>query len=165
MKLKLFTFRFAENSGGFSDEAMQEFLADKEVIEFSQHFFVHDRTPYLTVVLAYRSQADDERRRPSRGPDPRLELDDVERQAFDALKEWRAARAKMEGIPPYLIATNKHLAKMIRLKASSRPALSGIEGIGEGKAAKYGDEILQVLAKHLPRPPAQPPRGKEESPA
>ncbi len=45
----------------------------------------------------------------------------------------------MEGIPPYLIATNKHLAKMIRLKAATRSALSGIEGIGEGKAAKYGE--------------------------
>jgi superfamily II DNA helicase RecQ len=163
LKLKVFTFRFSENAGGFDDGPLQEFLADKEVIEFSQHFFVHERTPYLTVVLAYRSQADDERRRPGRGPDPRLELDDVEKGAFDALKEWRAARAKMEGIPPYLIATNKHLAKMIRLKASSRAALSGIEGIGEGKASKYGEEILQILAKHLAPPPAEMPKVKEET--
>lgn len=165
MKLKVFTFRFSENAGGFGDELFQEFIADKEVIEFSQHFFVHERTPYLTVVLAYRSQADDERRRASRGLEPRLELDKIERQAFDALREWRAARAKMEGIPPYLIATNRHLAKMIKLKAASRAALSGIEGIGEGKATKYGEEILQVLAKHLTSPPVPPAKVTEEIPA
>ena len=165
MKLKVFTFRFSENAGGFIDDPLQEFIVDKEVIEFSEHFFVHEKTPYLMVLLAYRSLADDERRRPIRSPDPRLELDATEREAFDALRTWRAARARVEGIPPYLIATNKQLAKMITLKATSRTVLSSIEGIGEGKAAKYGEEILQLLAKHLTlAAPAETPKAKEETP-
>ena len=117
------------------------------------------------VLLAYRSLADDERRRPIRIPDPRLDLDVTERETFDALRTWRAARARLEGIPPYLIATNKQLAKMITLKATSRTVLSSIEGIGEAKAARYDEEILQLLAKHLTlAAPAETPKAKEEPP-
>lgn len=61
MKLKVFTFRFSEKADGFDDRPMQEFIVDKEVIEFTEHFFVHEKTPFLTVLLAYRDMARDER--------------------------------------------------------------------------------------------------------
>jgi len=48
-----------------------------------------------------------------------------------------------------MIANNKQLARMIRNKPSSREALSKVEGIGEAKIAKYGDQILEILSKHL----------------
>lgn len=165
MKLKVFTLPFSDTAGGFDDGPLQEFIADKEVIEYTEHFFVHERTPCLTLVLAYRTVSDDRRRRPGSTPDLRAELDETEREAFDALKAWRAARAKVEGIPPYMIASNRQLAKMITHKVGSRSALSGIEGIGEGKSAKYGDEILQVLGKHLaPDRDAVPRSDKEPKP-
>jgi hypothetical protein len=93
VKLKVFTLAFSDSAGGFDDGHLQEFIADKEVIEYTEHFFVHERTPYLTLVLAYRGISDDRRRRPVSTPDFRAELDGSEREAFDALKAWRAARA------------------------------------------------------------------------
>lgn len=165
MKLKVFTLPFSDSAGGFDDGPLQEFVADKEVIEYTEHFFVHERTPYLTLVLAYRSLSDDRRRRPGSTQDFRAELDENEREAFDALKAWRAARAKAEGIPPYMIASNRQLAKMITLRAASRSALSGIEGIGEARAARYGDEILQIIGKHpAPGRDAVPDSEKEPGP-
>jgi superfamily II DNA helicase RecQ len=162
LKLKAFTLRFSETAGGFDDELLQEFIVDKEVIEYSEHFFVHERTPYLTVLLAYRGASEDKRRRPGPGPDFRQEMDDVEKEAFDGLKAWRMARARLEGIPPYMIASNKQLAKMITMRVGSRSALSSIEGIGEAKSAKYGEEILLVLGKHLaPHGVALPEAEKE----
>ncbi len=162
MKLKVFTLRFSDSTGGFNDEPLQDFIADKEVIEFTEHFFVHERTPYLTVLLAYRSLSEDGRRRPASAPDLRRELDDSEKETFDALKAWRLARAKLEGIPPYMIASNRQLAKMVRLRASSRGALSAVEGIGEAKTAKYGDEILGILGKHLTQVRGEPEEGGKE---
>jgi hypothetical protein len=38
LKLKIFTFRFSNTTDGFDDQPLQEFIADKEVIEFSEHF-------------------------------------------------------------------------------------------------------------------------------
>ena len=107
MKLKIFTFRFSESIDGFDDKPLQEFIADKEVIEFSEHFFIHENTPYLTVLIAYRLLAAEEKRKLDRRQDPRSELDDREKKAYDALRAWRSVRARQDGIPAYMIATNK----------------------------------------------------------
>ena len=147
MKLKIFTMRFSESVDGFDDGPMQEFIADKEVIEYDEHFFNHDKTPYLTVLLSYRNFAPDERRRLNRRNDPRAELDDTEKDIFDALRVWRAARAKQDGMPPYMIANNKQLAKMVKLKAATKTDLGNVNGIGEAKIEKYGEDILRIIAE------------------
>ena len=103
MKLKVFTLRFSGSTGGFDDQPLQEFIADKEVIEFSEHFFIHENKPCLTILIAYRALESIESRRFVRQADPRLELDGADKEAYDALRAWRAAAAKMEGIPPYMI--------------------------------------------------------------
>ncbi len=53
MKLKVFTFRVADSAHGFDDAPLQRFVADKEVVDFNNHFFIHDKTPYLTVIISY----------------------------------------------------------------------------------------------------------------
>jgi superfamily II DNA helicase RecQ len=149
LKLKVFTLRFSGSTEAFDDGPLQEFIADKEVIEYSEHFFIHENKPCLTILLAYRELESLESRRVARRADVRLELDAPEKEAYDALRSWRAATAKMEGIPPYMIVNNKQLAKMVKIRPTSREALGRVEGIGEAKTAKYGDQILEVISKHL----------------
>ena len=161
VKLKVFTLQFA--SGTFDDAPLREFIADKEVISFCEHFFVHEATPYLTLIVAYRMMEKDGPRRSRTKPDPRAELQAEEKQAYDALRVWRAERAKAEGIPPYMIASNKQLATMIKMRARSLTALRRIEGIGEAKIAKYGEEILQLLADHGIRAGGEAASEAEES--
>ena len=52
------------------------------------------------------------------------ELDEAERKVYDALREWRAGKARQEGIPPYMIANNSQLAKMVKLKAAAKADLA-----------------------------------------
>jgi superfamily II DNA helicase RecQ len=163
LKLKVFTFRFSESVGGFDDKALQEFTADKEVIEFAEHFFIHENTPYLTVLIAYHLLAAEEKRKLYRRQDPRSELDDREKKVYDALRAWRSVRARQDGIPAYMIATNKQFAQMIKLRATDRAALSRVQGIGEAKIDNYGAEILQVLAQTLVTEPAEEHTSDKES--
>ena len=149
MKLKVFTFRFSESNNGIDDTVMQEFIADKEVIEFTEHFFIHEKTPYMTILISYRDIAQDEKKRYNQRLDPRKELDEKEKVIYDALRTWRAARAKQEGIPPYMIVNNKQLAKIIRLKAKSNSDLAKVDGIGEAKTKQYGQEILNTIKQHI----------------
>jgi ATP-dependent DNA helicase RecQ len=149
LKLKIFTFQFSESAQGFDDKALQEFTADKEVIEFAEHFFIHENTPYLTVLIAYRLLAAGEKRKLDRRKDPRSELADREKKVYDALRAWRSVRAKQDGIPAYMIATNKQFAQMIKLGATDRAALSRVQGVGEAKIANYGEEIMQVISQTL----------------
>jgi hypothetical protein len=39
LKLKVFTFRFSDSADGFDDQPLQEFIADKEVIDFMGPFY------------------------------------------------------------------------------------------------------------------------------
>jgi len=150
MKLKIFTLKFSNSEDGFDDNTVQDFQADREIIEVTEHFFVHERTPYLTVLLSYRDIAADEKRKPivKRRSDPRADLDEEEKKTYDTLRAWRAARAKQEGIPPYVIANNKQLAKIIKLRADNKTALLKVDGFGEAKTEQYGAEILEMLKSH-----------------
>ena len=163
MKLKLFTFRFSEAINGFDDKAMQDFTADKEVIEYSEHFFVHENTHYLTILIAYRNLGPGEKRRRSPGTDPRRDMDDRERRAYDALRTWRAARAKQEGVPPYMIANNKQLAEIVRSKPETKAGLEGVRGIGRAKIEQYGDDILKTLANNMTDVPEDSDETKKDS--
>ena len=149
MKIKIFTLGFSENAGGFDDQPVQDFIADKEVMECSEHFYVYEKTPYLTLVLSYRDISRDEKRKLHKKQDPRNELDATEKKAYDALRTWRAERAKQDGIPPYMIANNRQVAGMIKQKAGTKTDLLKIGGIGEAKIAQYGEEILKLLDHHL----------------
>jgi len=152
MRLKTFNIRFSAHDGGFDDSDMQEFLADKEVVGFTDHFFVHEGEPWLCVIVSYREVGPDERgssRNRQQRKDPRRDLDELEQVAYDALRTWRAARAKQDGVPVYLVANNRQLSRMIKLKAASKTALLKVEGFGEEKTKNYGDELLDVLKEHL----------------
>ncbi|MBW2737884.1 MAG: HRDC domain-containing protein [Deltaproteobacteria bacterium] len=68
-----------------------------------------------------------------------MELDEREKEAYEALRVWRAAKAKQEGIPPYMIANNKQLAKIVKLKAGTKAELAKVSGIGEAKIKQHGE--------------------------
>jgi ATP-dependent DNA helicase RecQ len=50
---------------------------------------------------------------------------------FNTLRQWRAARAKAEGIPSYQIANNRQLAEMAESRPQSLTALAKLEGFGQ----------------------------------
>lgn len=80
------------------------------------------------------------------------------------MRAWRAAKAKQEGIPPYMIANNKQLASMVKQRAMTKADLAGINGIGDAKIARYGEDILKTLAEYsLADPPYKPGISKKES--
>ena len=48
-----------------------------------------------------------------------------------------------------MIANNKQLAAMVGIKAGTKADLAGIEGIGEARITKYGEDILKILKAGL----------------
>ena len=147
MKLKLFTFSFNEATRTFDDNALQEFLVSREVVEKNEYFFIHQGLPHLLLVLSYRELLQDERRQVSlpRRKEATDDLDPAERLLFEALRTWRSARAKQDGVPPYVILTNRQLVRLVRLKAATKTDLLKVEGLGEEKLHHYGEELLKVL--------------------
>lgn len=64
---------------------------------------------------------------------------------FEALRAWRAAEAKAQHVPPYVIFHDRTLAEIAAVKPGSRGALARLNGVGEAKLAHYGDAVLEVV--------------------
>jgi ATP-dependent DNA helicase RecQ len=65
---------------------------------------------------------------------------------FEALRAWRARAAKSQHVPPYVIFHDRTLAEIAAVKPGSRAALERVNGVGEGKLARYGEAVLEVVA-------------------
>jgi ATP-dependent DNA helicase RecQ len=64
---------------------------------------------------------------------------------FDQLRAWRAASAKEQGVPAYVIFHDATLREIAILSPSTLVELGTVSGVGENKLAKYGQQILDTL--------------------
>jgi ATP-dependent DNA helicase RecQ len=65
---------------------------------------------------------------------------------FERLRTWRAATAKEQGVPAYVIFHDATLRQIATERPSTLSALGGVSGVGENKLAKYGEQLLEVVA-------------------
>ncbi|MFG1926082.1 DNA helicase RecQ [Cryptosporangium sp. NPDC048952] len=77
---------------------------------------------------------------------PAIELGPEAQAIFEKLRSWRGAAAKEQGVPAYVIFHDATLRQIATEAPASLGALSQVNGVGENKLAKYGDQILEVLA-------------------
>ena len=64
---------------------------------------------------------------------------------FEQLRAWRAATAKDQGVPAYVIFHDATLRQIAVEAPATLDALAGVSGVGEAKLARYGQQILDVL--------------------
>ena len=64
---------------------------------------------------------------------------------FDALRDWRAERAKGLSQPAYCVFTDATLTAIAEQRPGTVAALVAIPGIGQSKLDKFGDEVLTLV--------------------
>jgi ATP-dependent DNA helicase RecQ len=64
---------------------------------------------------------------------------------FEALRAWRAAEARAQGVPPYVIFHDSVLRDIVGGQPASLHELGQIKGVGASKLARYGAAVLAVL--------------------
>ncbi|MGW2325997.1 DNA helicase RecQ [Streptomyces sp. NPDC001700] len=65
---------------------------------------------------------------------------------FERLRAWRAASAKEQGVPAYVIFHDATLREIATVVPSTLDELGAVNGVGENKLLKYGQQILDSLA-------------------
>ncbi|HEX3489279.1 MAG TPA: DNA helicase RecQ [Streptosporangiaceae bacterium] len=65
---------------------------------------------------------------------------------FETLRTWRAAAAKEQGVPAYVVFHDATLRQIAAQAPRTLTDLSGINGVGQAKLARYGQQILDTLA-------------------
>jgi ATP-dependent DNA helicase RecQ len=79
--------------------------------------------------------------------DHRAELSSANAQLFDRLREWRAASAKEQGVPAYVILHDKTLRELAEMRPGSHGHLATVPGIGAAKIERYGADLLALIAE------------------
>jgi ATP-dependent DNA helicase RecQ len=67
------------------------------------------------------------------------------RTLFDSLRAWRAAEAKAQRIPPYVIFHDSVLREISAVRPMSIEELGQIKGVGASKLQRYGAAVLAAL--------------------
>jgi ATP-dependent DNA helicase RecQ len=65
---------------------------------------------------------------------------------FEALRVWRAAEAKAQRIPPYVIFHDTVLRDIAAVRPAGIEELGQIKGVGASKQQRYGAAVLSILA-------------------
>jgi ATP-dependent DNA helicase RecQ len=73
---------------------------------------------------------------------------------FERLRAWRAATAKEQGVPAYVIFHDATLREVAARCPATLDDLGTVSGVGESKLAKYGQQVLDTLDDLRPEPAA-----------
>lgn len=66
---------------------------------------------------------------------------------FEQLKGLRLAIAREEGMPPYIVFSDKTLIDMCARLPGNKQEMLAVSGVGEHKFQKYGERFLDEIAK------------------
>ena len=77
-------------------------------------------------------------------------LDGVAREMFERLRAHRARIAGARGVPAYVVAHDRTLIDMARLRPRSPGELLDVHGMGPARVEQYGEGFLEVLARVMP---------------
>jgi ATP-dependent DNA helicase RecQ len=69
---------------------------------------------------------------------------------YEALRLWRLAEAKGQGIPPYVIFHDSVLRDIAAMRPANLDELASIKGVGASKLDRYGKLVLGVLGAQVP---------------
>ena len=74
------------------------------------------------------------------------ELDGPAAELFGRLRALRAKLARMQGVPAYVVFTDKTLREMALVRPGTMKELQSVSGVGAAKAERYGKQFLAEIA-------------------
>ena len=93
----------------------------------------------------YREVAPPSSRKKSRSSVRDSFAEPVDSELFDALREVRLRLARERGVPPYVIFHDTTLRDMVGRKPKTIDDLRDVYGVGDRKAALFGDAFLDAI--------------------
>jgi ATP-dependent DNA helicase RecQ len=118
------------------------------------------RSPTLPAAPSGSGSSASYRTPGSRRHDPAADVPDAAAlELFEALRSHRLEIAKTEGVPPYVVATDRSLRDVAMLRPRNRDELALAHGIGPHKLESYGGGLLDVVKQwSANRPEPEPTR-------
>jgi superfamily II DNA helicase RecQ len=137
---KIIAIPFDRVKKTFDEAPLTGFILNKQVKSCRAEFFRNGEDVYWTVFLEYDPLLE-------KTPERSLEgLDEPQKMLLDRLRAWRKERAAKDGVPVYIIGTNREMVDVVKARPASLEALKSVKGFGKGKIDKYGQEIIAMIS-------------------
>ncbi|MDC1022336.1 DNA helicase RecQ [Schleiferiaceae bacterium] len=73
----------------------------------------------------------------------------VDKQLFSILKDLRKKIGNAKDVPPYAVFSENSLSEMATVYPCTLDELKNIQGVGEGKAKKFGIKIVEAIQRYV----------------
>jgi superfamily II DNA helicase RecQ len=131
-----------------STTSVELLLSDGLVGEFAAKGAVRSRKTKLSSASSRPAGSASTAKRPSstseREDGPVVRLSAEGERVVARLKEWRTTEAKRLRVPAYLILNDRTINALAQARPKNPNQLLGVDGIGPGKAEKFGDVLLEL---------------------
>jgi superfamily II DNA helicase RecQ len=135
---EILTIPFNPNQKGFDADPLNRFVINKHIKNYRAEFFAADGSPYWTVFMEYDPVLPPATETETSG------LDEPQQILLERLRAWRKERAEKDGVPVYILATNRELREIVVQAPRTLEALKSVKGFGKGKTGKYGADIIEL---------------------
>ena len=140
------------SSDAEGEEELNLFLRQRRVVNVARCYSEDQNGSFWTFCVEYISGVPVESSAgQGSGAKPRIdyrkELSDEDFQVFAALREWRNARSVATAAPAYTLFTNEQIAEIAKRRPKTIAELGKIAGIGQGKSASYGADVIAIVEK------------------
>lgn len=140
MQLKIFTIPLTADGDPLED--MNKFLRSVKVLEIEKQFVNSGLGAFWTICVTYIPNVGDE---PKVNSSPKKDykklLSEEQFKMFSELRTIRKVMADNDSIPAYAVFTDAELAEITKLTTLDAKTLMTINGIGEKRVEKYGEEL------------------------
>lgn len=90
-------------------------------------------------------------RQAAKKPAPNTVFTERDEELFARLKEVRAEKAKIAGVPAFVVFSDAALRDMCRKKPTTKAEFMEVSGVGQVKAQRYGAAFTTAIKKFLDR--------------
>lgn len=139
MQIKLFNIPLSDEGERLAE--MNRFLTSSKILEVEQRFFQNEKGGCWSFCVRYLNSG-----YTGAGPKEKVDykqvLSEEEFSRFSRLREIRKSLAAEDAVPAYAVFTDEELAGIARLSSITPSSLTTVNGIGEKKVAKYGQQLI-----------------------
>lgn len=141
MQIKNFHIRLHKEHLQEDEQRLNIFLQQVHVIKTAQQLVNVNSIVFWAVLVFYKQDEHVEQK----SKFDENSLPDDAKHRYETLRKWRSERAHSDGLVPYMLFHNAHLAQIALECPTTIEEIAIIKGVGLTRANKYGDEILALL--------------------
>lgn len=145
MQVKLFTIPIL--GGEQIQEELNAFLRSRKVLQVEQQLVANEQGNFWCFCIKYLANGSSSNATNSKYKkkvDYKEVLDAASFQRFSKMREIRRKVAQEDAVPAFAVFTDAELAELAKIEGElTISKLKSVRGIGEKKAAKYGQHFIK----------------------